>query len=163
MGIRILIKAIQKIGGIYEKALTPIYSYFKDHYYRIYFEVEKGKQKVDIVLKQHKYINYDDKTCEFTITYTEKIGPLWTGTLKENKLAKKIAKQVNNKFTEQIEKESDDLFFYDLHEISKRYKLPLIKTEKFLTKLKATRTHFNLHAIKTKHSIVDVLKIFNKD
>ena len=161
IGIRILIQAVQKIGAIYEKALTPLYSYFKDHYYRVYFEVNKGKQKVDKILDQHKYIDYNDNTCEFKLTNEEQIGPLWIGKLKDKSLANKIAKIQNDKFTQQIADELDIPFFYDLHTIAKKYRVTLKPMEKFLKK--STKTHFNLHAIKTKYPLKEVLNIFNSD
>ena len=50
-GIRILIRKVQLIGADHEKALLPIYSYSKDHYFRIFFKCEKGRHKVDEILK----------------------------------------------------------------------------------------------------------------
>ena len=37
-GLRILIRKVQLVGMQYEKALYPIFSYFKDHYFRIFFQ-----------------------------------------------------------------------------------------------------------------------------
>jgi len=44
-GLRILIRKIQLIAAQYDKALVPIFSYFKDHYYRIFFNSVKGKKR----------------------------------------------------------------------------------------------------------------------
>ena len=43
-GIRILIRKIQLIGAQYNKALTPIFSYSKEHYFRVFLKCEKGKE-----------------------------------------------------------------------------------------------------------------------
>src|SRR3989344_4647798 len=55
IGLRILIRKIQLLGVQFDKALVPILSYHKDHYFRIYFRSEKGKEKCDELMKQHRY------------------------------------------------------------------------------------------------------------
>jgi len=77
IGLRILIRKIQLVGCQYEKALTPLLSYSKDHYYRIFFKCEKGKAKCDEIIKQHKF-------------FQEKYGPIWAGQLKDSKLIQKM-------------------------------------------------------------------------
>jgi tRNA(guanine-26,N2-N2) methyltransferase len=62
IGLRILIRKVQLIASQYEKALTPILSYSKDHYMRIFFKCEKGKKKVDEIIKQHDTFYYNDFT-----------------------------------------------------------------------------------------------------
>lgn len=56
-GIRILIRKVQLIAAQYEKALTPILSYYSEHYFRIFFRCEKGKSKVDEIIRQHGMFN----------------------------------------------------------------------------------------------------------
>ena len=46
-GLRILIRKIQLIGIQYEKALIPLFSYYKDHYFRIFFRCVKSKKECD--------------------------------------------------------------------------------------------------------------------
>ena len=79
-GIRILIRKAQLIGAQYDKALLPIFSYFKDHYYRVFFRVEKAKKEVDLLLKQHGMHGA--------------AGPLWLGNLWDSRLTAKMAKTV---------------------------------------------------------------------
>jgi tRNA (guanine26-N2/guanine27-N2)-dimethyltransferase len=97
-GIRILIRRVQLIGAEYDRALTPIYSYFKDHYFRIFFRCEKGRRKVDDILHQHKYMVHDKKSMKTTVCFLDQIGkekgliagPLWVGKVWDKKLAKEI-------------------------------------------------------------------------
>ena len=60
-GIRILIRKVQLIGAQFEKALTPIFSFYADHYYRVFFKCEKGKKKADEIVKQHQIMKYEKK------------------------------------------------------------------------------------------------------
>ena len=46
-GLRILIKKVQLVGMQYEKALFPVFSYYKEHYFRIFFKCVKGKKLCD--------------------------------------------------------------------------------------------------------------------
>ena len=54
-GLRILIRKIQLVAAQYDKALTPIFSYSKEHYMRAFLKNEKGKHKVDKILKLHGF------------------------------------------------------------------------------------------------------------
>jgi tRNA (guanine26-N2/guanine27-N2)-dimethyltransferase len=147
-GLRILIRKIQLIGAQYDKALIPIFSYSKDHYYRIFFRNEKGKSKVDQILKQHKYFIYCPKCMNFFVDrFNQKeccnkrmefVGPLWVGKLFDEKLTRKIKKSSYNniigienkeniKFMDLLCKEAlsniDDVGFYEIPEIMKKYKI----------------------------------------
>ena len=64
-GVRILIRKVQLLGVQFQKALTPILSYHKDHYFRIYFVSTNGKGKCDELIKQHQYLLYCNKCLNF--------------------------------------------------------------------------------------------------
>lgn len=80
IGLRILIRKIQLVGGQYEKALIPIFSYFKDHYFRVFFKCVKGKKDVDKVIGQHGFF--------------DNAGPLWLGKLWDNRLVNKMYQSI---------------------------------------------------------------------
>jgi tRNA (guanine26-N2/guanine27-N2)-dimethyltransferase len=169
-GLRILIRKVQLQGIQFDKALTPILSYHKDHYFRIYFKSEKGKEKCDQLIKQHQYLLFNPKTSEFEISdYNRKegyqfAGPLWTGKLFDSKLICKIVKE--NKFKEEekflnmLKEESklDFPFFYDLHTLAKIYKFALPRQEQFLKKIKAVKTHFSPTGFKSELSVQEIIK-----
>ena len=158
-GIRILIRKCQLIGAQYDKALTPIFSYSLDHYFRIFFLVSSGKKKVDDLLKQHQSI--------------DGFGPLWTGTLWDASLVKKMIKKnkfsEHEKFLEMIQEEMkiETVGFYDVHELSRELKLlgpP--KHEKIMEKIvakgfKVARTHFSKIGIKSDIDKVALVKLIN--
>lgn len=151
-GLRILIRKVQLIAAQYERALTPIISYSKDHYVRIFLRCEKGKKKVDAILKQHDFL--------------KEAGPLWLGKLHDEELLTKMLEFVNkNKdyedtipFIQLLQDESQEPFnsipgFFDIHAFSKRLKISVPKTETITKEIqktnKVTRTHFSLTGLKT--------------
>lgn len=174
IGLRILIRKIQLVGTHNDKALIPIYSYFRDHYFRIFFKCVKGKKECDTILKQHKYILYCNNCQSFWTSNInhgfccnkemEHAGPLWEGELWDKKLAKKISDaDTENKFLNMICEESkiDAIGFYDIHELAKKHKFPIPNYEKLIIALnkkgKASRTHFSEHGIKTDNSKTEVM------
>jgi len=152
-GLRILIRKIQLVGMQYEKALFPIFSYFKDHYFRMFFLCLKGKKICDEIAEKHGMLN--------------DTGPLWLGSLWDSKLVngmyttllknnnEKII--INNnqnellKFLKTIKDESkiDSIGFYDLHYIAEKKRLRTMgKKEDIIKKIKkngymASGTHFS--------------------
>ena len=166
-GLRILIRKIQLIGMQYEKALIPIFSYFKDHYFRAFFRCIKGKKEADKVAEQHGIFNG--------------AGPLWLGDLWSKDLANKMhgtllknsIKKNNKKNTTKINNFSDDsgllkflktikeesklniTGFYDIHDSAEKLKLKTIpRKDEIIKKIiktghKAASTHFSGTGIRT--------------
>lgn len=170
-GVRILIRKVQLIAAQYGKALIPIFSYSKDHYFRVFFRNKKGKSAVDDIIHNHRFLRFCNRCRRFEFSNTNKgvccetsmeyAGPMWSGSLFDKELVDKIA-EINRKgediaFIDIIRKESelDIPFFYDLHSIAKTFKLSYnpkktdlikkIKNEGF----RAEETHFSGTAIKT--------------
>jgi tRNA (guanine26-N2/guanine27-N2)-dimethyltransferase len=178
IGLRILIRKIQLIGGQYEKSLVPIFSYFKDHYFRIFFACTKGKTDVDKIIEQHKYFLFCSKCLNYKVSeYNNEIccsskmayaGPLWTGNLFDEKLVETMIKKNKikdiGKFLEIAKEESKikNTGFYDVHELCKHYKLGIPKKQLIIEELKqigqASETHFNPEAIKTNLSSEKIIK-----
>jgi tRNA G26 N,N-dimethylase Trm1 len=134
--------------------LIPIYSYSKDHYFRIFFKCDKGKKKVSSVIKQHGMLN--------------SAGPLWIGRLWDEKIASEISKLSDNKFLKIIAEEAkiDRVGFFNLPKIAKKYKLMLINQDEILKRIrkkgyKAEITHFADNSIRSdipEKELVGILK-----
>ena len=186
LGLRILIRKVQLIGAQHDKALIPVFCYAKDHYYRIFFRNEKGKKKVDEILKLHKYFLLD-KELGFEVSKfnslegKEYAGPLWTGKLFDKKLVSKIKKEdykkvigsgnkEDVKFFEMLVAESkvDVVGLYDVHELVKKHKIK--NNFKFIDlinalkkkKYKVVRTHFSKYGIKSDVGLKELLGIMKK-
>jgi tRNA (guanine26-N2/guanine27-N2)-dimethyltransferase len=164
-GLRILIRKVQLLGIQFDKALIPILSYHKDHYFRIYFKYVKGKSKCDEIIKQHKYLLFNDKTLEFKASdvNVEKgfdyAGPLWVGKLLDQKLldvmVEKNTFSEEEKFLSLLKKEAtkDTLGFIDLHVWAKRHKKNVPVMAGMLKKLQGVRTHFSRNGVKTRKKL----------
>ena len=170
VSVRILIRCVQLLGTIHDKALTPVYSYARDHYVRVFFRCEKGRKKVDEIIHQHQYLVYDKERMKTRAARVGEIksldlyaGPLWTGQLWDTTLAQRIARNEINivlapeesKFLNIIAEESkiQTLGFLDLHTFGKRFKI-IPKTESVIellqsNKIHAARTHFSLYGLRT--------------
>ncbi len=187
LGLRMLIRKVQLIGAENEKALVPVFSYSKDHYYRIFFRCDKGKTKADNILNQHGWLVYcrhcldrhvtktiqNEKTCRVCgkdVTYA---GPMWLGKLWDKGLAKKMMESnhsreilENETFFKTIEEESgsDEVGFFDIHEIASLYKTKGIpKTEILMERLRekgvdVSRTHFKGEGIRADCTISFLVK-----
>ena len=187
IGLRILIRKVQMIGAQHDKALVPIYSYFKDHYNRIFFKCIKSKHEVDKLFEQHKYFLYCDKCMTFTtseynylrcercnlvMTYA---GPVWVGKLYDKQLTEKIFKnnkhKENERFLDVIMQESklDDpkfIGFYEIHELCKYYKKVIPNFDLLIPKIvnmgySVSRTHFTPIGIKTNMPIDELLRVID--
>ena len=165
-GLRILIRKVQLIGIQFDKALTPILAYHKDHYFRIYFRSEKGKEKCDELIAQHQYFLYCPNCLSFKTSHYNKescqcqqefqcAGPLWSGNCINQKLITTMAKSnpfpEEQKFLNLLKEEStqDLVGFYDLHELAKKLKQDPPKLEPLLKKVNGVRTHFSPTGIKS--------------
>ncbi|MBI2654531.1 hypothetical protein HYX02_07050 [Candidatus Woesearchaeota archaeon] len=166
-GLRILIRKIQLAAAQYDKALIPIFSYSKQHYMRIFLKNEKGKNKVDAILKQHGFFN--------------NAGPIWLGSLWDKNLVNKMHKNALKnkifdqnkeliKFLKTIKEESkiNAVGFYDLHDISEKNKIKhLQKKEVILDKIKkvgykASETHFKGEGIRSDIPYPKLIKLLQK-
>ncbi|MBT3262162.1 hypothetical protein HN592_05695 [Candidatus Woesearchaeota archaeon] len=158
IGLRILIRRVQLIGVSHQKALTPIFSYSKDHYMRVFFTCLKSKDECDNIIKQHDTFN--------------DAGPLWTGQLWNHKLVKAMLKECEDKETKQfltiLEAESkiEQVGFYQLHSICKKEKLTIPNFTTLIEKIKkagfkVARTHFSDKGIRSNISYEELVNLLN--
>lgn len=179
-GVRIFIRKAQLIGAQYEKALKPVLSIAKDHYYRVFFRCEKGKKKVDKVLKQHKYfLHCPDCFSNQHLVFNNEVccgkqmqwaGPLWSGKLHDQKILKKMVRESEweaKKLLQLFSKEDsiDSCGFYDIHSICKKFKIKNLPKFEELIKLietrnyMASRTQFDRFGLKSNISSKELVKI----
>lgn len=182
IGLRILIRKVQTIGAMYDKALVPILSLSKDHYMRVFFECKKGKTKVD-ELHHHNYFVFCNKCTNFFVskynnhtccdTPMEFAGQLYVGQLySQERLTAMIEKTLDEPLRQLLtlmlnESKSDQVGFYDIHHIAKKHQTGFVpKFDQLFDELNkkgynASRTHVSLYGIKTTcpfNSLVEIIK-----
>ncbi len=190
-GLRILVSKVQSVGAQYDKALTPIFSYSKEHYFRVFFICVKGKKKVDKLMKNIDYIVYcssclfretakgifNSNKCPVCGLRLDYAGPLWLGRLWDKKLITKMCKNINVlenkklvKLLEIIKKESkiNSVGFYDVAQVVKHNKLKNVPKKDLLIKgikksgFKAAETHIRPNSIRSDITIKELIKIIKK-
>ena len=159
-GLRILIRRVQLVAAGYDRALLPVFSYFKDHYYRVFFVDLTGKSNVDTILKKHEMI--------------ENAGPMWTGQLWDEKLTREVAKRCEDpelkKFlrTLSVEAAVSSVLFYDIHDLAKKHHIHDLKPVESLIETlqrkgyQASRTHFIGWGIRTDAAEKTLLSILKR-
>ncbi len=160
LGLRILIRKVQLMGAQFDKALTPIFSFYKDHYYRVFFFCEKGKQKADGVMLEHEYFLYCPTCLNRKVSFFNKekcscgkefvfAGPLWIGQLFDKVLAGEMCRKNTypelQKFLEIAEKEAEvkTVGFYCMHVLAGNLKKDIPKKEIIMAKLKKQKINFS--------------------
>lgn len=150
VGLRILIRRCQLVAASNEVALTPIYSYSKLHYMRVFFIASMRVSEVDAVMKQERDVFYNKKTMLLGDRGDVKCGPLWTGQLWDRELAAKMASLSDDPFVHLLAEEAkaDSLGFLDTHIIAKAKKREVVPLHKFMQRLEkkgkvVARTHLN--------------------
>jgi len=191
IGLRILISKVQSIGAQYDKALTPIFSYSKEHYFRVFFKCIKGKKKVDELMKNIGYIVYckkclfrknvdnifNDEKCPLCKSKLDYAGKLWLGQLWDKKLVNNMCKNIKNledkelvKLLEIIKKESkiSSVGFYDLAKVVKHNKLRNVPKKDLLINeikkagFKAAETHIRPNSIRSNIELKELIKLIKK-
>lgn len=170
-GLRILIRKVQEIGFMHDKALVPIFSFAKDHYTRIYFKCIANKDLCEKILNETGFVESDkNRILKPSKLSSGKnvFGPIYLGRIQDKKLLKNIA--WDDKFFKLIQNDSelDSLFnFYDPHEICKRNSLPVPNYEPLIKKLeekkfKVLRTHYYKTALLSNAPSKDFLRILKQ-
>ena len=162
ISLRILIRKVQLVAAQYEKALTPIFSFAREHYIRVFFSCKKSKSKADETVMQHGMF----KEC----------GPMWLGQLWDKALVDKMDSLVpelgydfDARFIQLIKDECqlDIVGFHDIHGLCKRLKVEVPNFDRIFTeldkkKLPHSRTHFLDWGVKCSVSEPDLMKIIKK-
>ena len=185
MGIRILARKVVMQGMHQDKRLTPVFCYHHEHYYRLFFLVEKGRQKAS---EQYKHIEgkfHHCKGCGAQWTHKNEseaceecgskqltiVGPLYTGELHSKELLndmltncsdKKITKMLT---LAQEELTLDLVGYYDMHAICDIHKARTQPNKKIREALEAKgyetcAVSTNSYGIKTNAPYKEVLELF---
>ena len=139
-GLRILIRKCQLVAAQYDKALTPVVAYAKDHYFRVFFTAAQGKRRVDGLFERHGMLG--------------EAGPLWLGPLGDARMLERMSVVAEDSYpdakgfldTLAAEASLDVPGFFDVHEAARELKANPPRMEDVLARLhekgfSAIRTH----------------------
>lgn len=133
IGLRILIKRISEIASIYNFGIEPIFSYWFEHIYRVFFRVLKGEKFVKKSLSKISLFKWEEgwKFYDFYkgIFDLKLYGPIWVGKLWDPEISRSVGKRFKElKFLEEESKiNTERNIHYDVHRICKEYKIKEVK------------------------------------
>jgi tRNA (guanine26-N2/guanine27-N2)-dimethyltransferase len=177
-GLRILMCNIAKELAKFDRGMRPLLSFYADHYFRVYAQVEEGAAATDRSLEQIGFMHYDTKTLERSVSRhcdgKHDKGPFWLGPLHDKSLLGRMnAAELHDerrcvKMLDMWRNELDDeVFLYDVSELSSFTKMSPPKMEVLLEALnevgRATPTHMSPTSFKTVLGTKEVISIYREN
>jgi tRNA (guanine26-N2/guanine27-N2)-dimethyltransferase len=190
VALRLVTGAIIQRAAVHEIEATPNFSYYANHYVRLYTILRKGAKRADRKLKEMGYIHFCS-TCLYRETgknnklelcprCSNKIktaGPLWLGALADNKFCEKmisIQKEIHYgmdlrlpSLIENVKNEIDfPPTFYIIDELCSIIGVKSMPTNEVIKRIKSAgfkviTTHYNKRGIKTEASLHELLEVLN--
>ena len=179
-GIRILIGAIIRELVKYDKSATPVLAHATEHYYRAYMLLDRGVELANACVGSmgfiahcfacgHRYVlsglaPIQDPDCAYCGAKLAVAGPLWLGTLHDQKFCQQVLKNIENgvfgtkkraaKIVTLCLNELDTVTFFDYHQLVRELKRSPVPVETLVSGLRAvgcraSRTHFSGTSVKT--------------
>ena len=188
LGLRILISAAIRNFARYELAFTPIFSYYRKHYFRVFGRIERGAKRVTKLLEQFNYLSYCQKCgwrkegiyekCEFCGNKISLIQEIYLGNFAQKEFCNQILEKLEGKtiidkvlppnvkesgthpstLIRAVRDEQNYPPYYEIHWLCKLNKKQPKRMELLLKKLEGRRTHFSPLGIKTKKSFSEIIK-----
>ncbi len=190
IALRLLTSSLIKQAAINEISAKPMFSYYSDHYIRLYAKLDKGAKRADEKLLKIGYIKYcpsclhretstDNKKekCSICQNMLETAGPLWLGELSDKAFTAKMKEElsINNylfgsKINEIIAKVIEEIGYpvgyFNLDKICSLLGIKSISTQLAIDRIiengyNVTLTHFDHRGIKTNANIIELKKILS--
>ena len=157
-GLRILMCTVARELARLDRGMRPLLSFYADHYYRTYVQVEEGAKAADATLARLGYMRYDQETMERSLSPVRDgehpLGPFWLGPLHDQKLVGRFdaggtadprrCEKYRNLWAGELD---DQVFVYDVSELSSHLKLSPPKLADLVALLsehgRASPTHFS--------------------
>jgi len=184
VGIRGLIGKAIREAAVVEKAAIPVFSFYHDYYYRVFFKVEGGAKKADSLFSRLVYyyecpkcgyrdksVYYQHATCPKCGASMKAYGPAWDGEIYDKNMINKIKEglvhfnylstfSTISRLISIISVEAEYKEpYYKLDFISPRLKRNVPPKDKVIKCLKeASATHFDTVGIKTSKNFEEVIE-----
>ncbi len=157
-GLRILMCTVARELAKFDRGMRPLLSFYADHYYRTYVQIEEGAKAADAALAKLGYMEYNMETMERSLSPIcddkHRLGPFWIGPLHDQEFLRSFSTEGMadekrcRKYLDLWTNELDDqVFVYDMSELSSHLKMSPPKISEFVEVLKqhgrASLTHFS--------------------
>ncbi|MDR1404968.1 MAG: tRNA (guanine(26)-N(2))-dimethyltransferase [Candidatus Methanoplasma sp.] len=176
-GLRILMCVMAKELAKFDRGMKPLLSFYADHYFRVYAQVEEGADATDRSLGQIGFMHYDPATLKRSTSEYPDVrhskGPFWLGplhdkallgrmnaeSLEDEKRCVKMLRLWRNELDEKV-------FLYDVSELSSFTKMSPPKMDDLLDALnaagRAAPTHMSPTSFKTDLETEDVISVYRE-
>jgi tRNA (guanine26-N2/guanine27-N2)-dimethyltransferase len=179
VGLRILLGFVVRQTARYDRGVSPIFCYAREHFARLHLRLLRGAQAADDSLKKTGYIHQCRKcpyredeagilpttrTCPHCGEPLQPVGPLWLGDLHNRKILSEMRAHLDTmqagskkelmKLLDCCISELPVAGFYDYHDLAKRLGCSPPDITIFISRIMdagypASRTHFSGYGIKT--------------
>uniref|UniRef100_A0A7J2THA0 tRNA (guanine(26)-N(2))-dimethyltransferase n=1 Tax=Archaeoglobus fulgidus TaxID=2234 RepID=A0A7J2THA0_ARCFL len=180
IGLRVLIGFIARVALKFEKAIYPLVSWAKEHYYRVHLRIKRSNSEATKTLEKIGQIAFCRRCLKKDVIKLgetaeickcgEKpviIGPLWLAELKDAEFVKKVVSLADGKhrdFLIKIQNEVDYPTAYSIPKICSTISKPVPPISQVVEKLKkagyaASVAHYCGYCVKTDAGIEKILEI----
>ena len=192
IGVRVLMGAIARALAVQEIAMVPFLAYARRHYVRVYARVLKSVSSADKSMQELGFIAHCrhcsfrtwasglvpviSERCQVCGSRIVATGPIWLGRLHDHAFLGSVLSELIDresdkqsiKLVEMCRDEIDAPTFYDQHKICRALKIPPIRIDAVVDKLRdsgfaASRTHFSGTSFKTDADIRAIAEILSGD
>lgn len=174
-GLRILIGHLAREAAKEDRGVRCLLSFYADHYFRAYLEMEEGGAAADGALARLGHIEHDPATGRAAIgeATPRSAGPLWLGPLHDPEVLGRMSADDAlaepgrcRKYLELWRSEVDVPFFYENDELSSLLGISPPRMDVLLKRMgragKVSRTHFSPTAFRTDLDLQSVLDIYRE-
>ncbi|MDD5337529.1 MAG: tRNA (guanine(10)-N(2))-dimethyltransferase [Candidatus ainarchaeum sp.] len=192
VGARVLLKKIGDFASQFDFGMEVLYTLSDRHYIKTLIRITRSAEKASEIPRTLGYASYcfhcgyretgrfPNRVCKNCKKDMDYAGPLWLGELQDKKFLGKM-KTLNGKrdYADKAEigkmlelmigEAGMPAFYYSIHEICRRGKLPYApKTDEVIAALrkrgfKVAKTHFYERCIKTDAGIKELTKIMKQE
>ena len=176
-GLRILMCSIARELAKFDRGMKPLLSFYADHYFRTYVQIEEGAEAADRTLSRLGYMQYDADTLERSVSPEKdrehRFGPFWLGPLHDREYLSRMetsglaAEKRASKYLDLWRNEIDtEVFVYDMSELSSHLKMSPPKIDDFMLFLgghgRAAKSHVCPSSFKTDIPLDDLLSLYRE-
>lgn len=176
IGLRIFLGYLVRTSAKYDRAIKPLVSFYADHYFRIFAQVENGAGRADECLANLGYIHVNERNGEVRTLLSparEAVGPLWLGKLFDGDVITRMVVRENfntaRRFSKMLEiwreECNSEPFYYDTNELGKIFHLSPPPLERLISALRmlgyrTVRTHISPNGFRTNATIGHIKSIY---
>ena len=174
-GLRILMCSIARELAKFDRGMSPLLSFYADHYFRTYIRIKEGAAEADRTLSRLGYMEYDAATLGRSVSpekdAVHRYGPFWLGPLHDREFVSKMdvtgiseTKRASRYIDLWMNEIDTEVFVYDMSELSSFTKMSPPRIDGFMEYLnlhgRASRSHISPSSFKTDIPLGELIPLY---